>query len=477
MLGVTTPSLSGSNELSTVEPARITVLDHEDEIFSKTLQNITLPTQAQYRLNFILALVHEVYVSFKAKNPGFITKKLMEIEDCAIRVVEKYYSLSGDEKKLIHSLFVKKEDLLEVVGGQGRMRFISINPVFKDEGSGKFGNELFKKLAGYGELHGCSYIRKVPGPNERDEALKIIQNDYANYNGAAKFDDEKAYTARRIQELILRGYDINQFRSFTNDVSLTTSRKMYLAESRDITRMFVSIDGDFSNVQVRNTKGYATVISALETRPANVITLSDFYNIDLINYKDTFEIHRLQEIARTLKVKGKLANNITHIEVPLERSEYELIEGSGAAIDEYDFNRVTFKVVAKEYTVGNAYRLDGKLPVLVRTIENLDFLNTEDGKIISIRDNAFNNTLLVPAMILYQDIARSLVGREILQGVHKDTEGNETETTIKYNNLYADGNVRVRCANGTILSEMRTVSARQEETVTIANSFESRLRL
>lgn len=259
---------------------------------------------------------------------------------------------------------------------------------------------------------------------------------------------------------------------------MTVKRKMFEAESRNINDMYVSVYGTMNDVKLRNNNETVTVVSALNKAPDadEVINLNDFFTIDMFDFRDAFEIGKLQEIARGLIANQVLNDNIRWIRIPLEKSTYTMVERSKDDIDKFDFTKLSFSVKAKEYTTGNAYVLNAPLPVLVRVVDNNTFINKVNNKITSVDRRAFNNSMLVPAFITFDNISRSLVGREILLDSYINLRNEESTVTLDYSRLYIDGNVRVRCANGVILSEMRTVTSRKEEVITISNAFETRFR-
>ena len=105
-------------------------------------------------------------------------------------------------------------------------------------------------------------------------------------------------------------------------------------------------------------------------------------------------------------------------------------------------------------------------------------LTKGDGNIVTdVTENAFNYSFRVGAYITYENIARRFVGREFTKDSVMTIKGAAKDTEIYDLQLYANDGVRVRCANGIILSQMRTVTSRVRENVTIVDRLETRARI
>jgi hypothetical protein len=453
-VGITTPYMKSKGDVVGIERAHISLLD-ENSLFSP-IENIMLPADERFRLNMILALMKNVYSEIKAVDPFLIVKKLHKVEECIFRVISNYYDLSNDEKTLISDMIKRKEEFLD----EGTdFEYVAIPFQFRDSDTGKFGLENFENFGRSRGLIGCSRLH----------------NQYTDDDAMTAGVDRKTRKA-----LFERGIVPSELNRFNRNDGLTRTRKLFRASNSTIDTFYIPLNINAFRVDVVNNVDSVTSFYALDVAPADDVCMSidELFRLDVFNHDYMFSIERIQTVAAQMKHLGEIDAKVEYVKVSVEESSYQLIVKENKTSDTFDFEKLQITVDRSQFTRGNKYKLNSPIPVYALETTDIRHLTKMDGiNVTGVAADAFNYSFRVGAYITYENIARRFVGREFTKDSVHSVKGKAKPTDVYDLQLYAENGVRVRCANGIILSEMRTVTSRVRENVTIVDKLETRARI
>uniref|UniRef100_A0A2V0RLX1 VP2 n=1 Tax=viral metagenome TaxID=1070528 RepID=A0A2V0RLX1_9ZZZZ len=474
MCGVTVPYLTGENKDGLYDRFNNQYMDLELYTYSPR-SSIKLPSNARFRLSLLLSILNEVVEHFRSIrktvngasiNVFMLDKYPAKVKECAIKCISIYFTLTGDENKLIDLLFNDRERYL---GVNSELTFPNLPQVFRDIDNGRFGNEDLPLKGSEGRLIGAAHLNVVG------------TIDAARAPPAANIAD--GLRQNMIAAKMSRGYTVNEFTAYRTDAQNRTFsqvRKIEEAVGKRVKTAYISLQTVHHRIDFINNNDTITSMFTMETVPTEDEVI-DFTTLLNINYYDNFMQYNLIEIrdlVSNLRAAGliQIDDRVKYVSIPLEETKYEIIERPELKHDQFDASSIVVNIKRSKFMSENKYTLSSNIPVFCQVTEKLHLLNVVNGRTV-LDPRAFNLAFTPIIYVHVTCVTRALVGMELLKDNY--LEGTRAAEALhkRSRNLYTEGLVRIRAGNGVVLSEMKPVTSRVKEEATVKDEFSTRLRV